>query len=521
MTGTLVDPTSLPAAVTEILEAFARTHRDADVALWNRSDGTWHRLYPDEGALEPVPDCTVYVGASPDGDLLLEMRSADGCSPDQGFLAQALRRMLLYEQEARSAAHELSERYEEINLLYSISEILASVMSLGMAARKILEEVVDVLGARHAAVWLYEEETHRLSLTAAVGEEGLRGPIDVYDPVSITARVFRERQPVNLEQAPGTEMSSALLRRGREAYLSVPLNFTPPDGSMRTVGVITLVGRRAGVRFTAGDMRLLMAVASQVGAALETHRLVQQSLRRERVEHELELAHDLQLKLLPDTGQFAGTTRVAARCTPAESVGGDFYNLFHLSGGRLGVVIGDVSSHGFSAALIMALTMSAIAIYAQEAGPPGEVLRRVHEALFDELESTEMYLTLVYAIIDPEAGRMSYANAGHPHAFRVAGNGQVHRLESTSPPLGTAPLPVGEASMEWGEGEDLLLLFTDGLSDAFPGGFGIDGERLLLEEIVRRRSWEPRRILAWLFAESENAELDIPPDDRSAVLVRT
>ncbi|MEJ2185027.1 MAG: SpoIIE family protein phosphatase [Gemmatimonadota bacterium] len=521
MTSTLVDPTSLPTSITEILEAFTSVHRDADVALWIRSDGTWRRLFPDDDALEPAADCTVVIGPSPDGELLLEVRGTDGCPPEQTFLARTLRRLLLYEQEARSAAHELSERYEEINLLYSISEILASVMSLGVAARKILEEVVDVLGARRAAVWLHEEEAHRLTLTAAVGEGGLRGPIDVYDPVSVTARVFRERQPVNLEQTPGTEVSSGPAPRAREAYLSVPLNFTPPDGGMRTVGVITLVGRRTGVRFTAGDMRLLMAVASQVGAALETHRLVQQSLRRERVEHELELAHDLQLKLLPDTGQFAGTARVAARCAPAESVGGDFYNLFHLSDGRLGVVIGDVSSHGFSAALIMALTMSAIAIYAQEADPPGEVLRRVHTALFDELESTEMYLTLVYAIIDPKAGRMSYANAGHPHAFRIAGDGLVQRLESTSPPLGTAPLLVGEASIDWKNGEDLLVLFTDGLSDAFPGGFGINGEQLLLDEIVRRRTWEPRRLLAWLFAESENAELDIPPDDRSAVLVRT
>jgi len=521
MTSTLVDSTSLPASVTGILEAFVRTHAGADVAVWDHRRDGWYCLYPADDGRVPPADDTLALGGAPDGNLLLEVHGLDGRSPEREFLADALRRMLLYEQEARSAARELSERYEEINLLYSISEILASVMSLGAAAGKILEEVVDVLAARRAAVWLYEEESDQLVLTASVGEGGMRGPIPVQDAVSITARVFRERQPVNLEQAPGTEVSSEPLPRAREAYLSVPLNFTPPNGTMRTVGVITLVGRRTGVRFTAGDMRLLMAIASQVGAALETHRLVQQSMRRERVEHELELAHDLQLKLLPDTGPFAGTAKVAARCAPAESVGGDFYNLFHLSGGRLGVVIGDVSSHGFSAALIMALTMSAIAIYAQEADSPGEVLRLVHEALFDELESTEMYLTLVYAVIDPGAGRISYANAGHPHAFRITGDGHVQRLESTSPPLGTAPLPVGEASTDWRSGEDLLVLFTDGLSDAFPGGFGIEGENALLEQVARRRDWEPRRILAWLFAESENAELDIPPDDRSAVLVRT
>ena len=207
---------------------------------------------------------------------------------------------------------------------------------------------------------------------------------------------------------------------GREAFLSVPINYTPPNGTTRTVGVITLVGRRTNVRFTAGDSRLLSAIASQIGAALETQRLVRDSLRQERLMRELELAHDLQLKLLPDPSSFEGEHNIAARCVPAESVGGDFYQLFRLSGDRLGVMIGDVSSHGFAAALIMALTMSAAAIHASEEESPGEVLRRVHRTLVTELETTEMYLTLFYGVIDPGLGRLTFANAGHALAFKVS-----------------------------------------------------------------------------------------------------
>jgi GAF domain-containing protein len=80
----------------------------------------------------------------------------------------------------------------------------------------------------------------------------------------------------------------------------VPINYTPPDGTTRTVGVITLVGRRSNVRFSAGDSRLLSAIASQIGAALETQRLVRTACGRSASMRELELAHDLQLKLLPD-----------------------------------------------------------------------------------------------------------------------------------------------------------------------------------------------------------------------------
>jgi sigma-B regulation protein RsbU (phosphoserine phosphatase) len=286
------------------------------------------------------------------------------------------------------------------------------------------------------------------------------------------------------------------------------------------VGVITLVGRRSNVRFSAGDARLLAAIASQIGAALETQRLLRESLRQERLVRELELAHDLQLKLLPDPASFQAPPDVAARCAPAESVGGDFYNLFRLSHDRLGIMIGDVSSHGFSAALIMALTISAVAIYAQEANPPAEVLRRVHHALAKELETTEMYLTLFYGVVDRRAGRLVYANAGHPHAFRVLAEGRAERLGATDLPLGMmAHGRYGEGSAPW-LASDLICLFTDGLSDAYPARGGRAGEEALLADVIRLRKRPLPEILAKLFASTENVALDIPPDDRTVLLVR-
>jgi phosphoserine phosphatase RsbU/P len=311
------------------------------------------------------------------------------------------------------------------------------------------------------------------------------------------------------------------LPRGEEPYLSVPVSFTPPDGGSRTVGVITLVGRRNDVRFSAGDLRLLTAIASQVAAALETQRLMRDSLRRERFERELELAHDLQLKLLPDASGFTDAADVAARCAPAESVGGDLYHLFDLPNGRLGVVVGDVSGHGFSAALIMALTMSAIAIYSQELSGPDDVLRRVHHAIIDELETTEMYLTILFAVVDKKNGVVHYSNAGHPHAFVIRSDGGVERLGATSPPLGTVPLPeYGERQVDWG-GDDLLFLFTDGLSDAFSGETGINGEQQLLAEIISMRQQAPTAILDHLFKIAGTSQPHVPPDDRTAVLLRS
>ncbi len=522
----LLELAPLPAAVTSLVDAFATAHQCVDVKVWGRSGGDWVCVYPrsdiDYDALSTGVRHPVELPEG--GELEIEVSGGDARPADMRFLADTLRQSLAYEREARSAARELSERYEEINLLYFISEILASVLSVPDAAHWILAEVADVLGARRASLWVMHADDNRLHLAAAVGEDGSTGPIPVDDPDSATAWVFREKQPLNIERGGQHNRPKVLEPRpqGREAFLSVPINYTPPEGGTRTIGVITLVGRKANVRFSAGDARLLAAIASQVGAALETQRLVQESLKQERMVRELELAADLQLKLLPDSDGFNdGVARVAARCVPAESVGGDFYHLFRLPGDRLGVMIGDVSSHGFSAALIMALTMSAAAIYAQESAGPAVVLQRIHQAIIKELESTEMYLTLIYCVLDPGAGHITYANAGHPHAFRVSSDGTVRRLGATDPPLGMSPFEeYGEDLIAWRPQEDLLALFTDGLSDAFCARSSVGGEKNLIAEIVANRQRAPKDILNRLFKTAERATLTVPPDDRTAVLIR-
>ncbi len=516
-------PVPLPPGAVQLLDVYTSGHPDRFARLWARHDDEWFRLYPEAGTHGEDPIGAARTSLRVDGRAYELEMAGPGGREDAEFLALALGASLRHEIEARSAARELSDRYEEINLLYTISEILASFLSMEEATTRILEEVADVMGARRAALWVVDRGHTHLTLTAAVGDEGLTGPIDINDQRSVTARVFRERQPINLER--GDRLPQGTMREprphGEEPYLSVPVNFTPPDGGSRTLGVVTLVGRRTEVRFNAGDLRLLTAIASQVGAALETQRIVRESLRRERIERELELAHDLQLKLLPDAHQFARTARVAARCAPAESVGGDLYHLFEMSGGRLGVVIGDVSSHGFSAALIMALTMSAIAIYAQESSTPGEALRRVHQALIDELESTEMYLTILFAVVDAARAEVVFSNAGHPHAFVVRSDGGVARLGATSPPLGTITLPeYGEDRLPW-NGDDMLVLFTDGLSDAFSGASGITGEQALISEVVGLRAAQPQAILDAVFERATGGRLDIPANDRTAVLVRS
>ena len=102
--------------------------------------------------------------------------------------------------------------------------------------------------------------------------------------------------------------------------------------SAEPLGVVNLSDRRSGQPFTAGDQKLIAAIATQIGTAIQNTRLVRASVEQQRLSHEMQLAHDLQMKLLPTIAIVAPDAMVAARVVPAESVGGDFYNLFHLGG---------------------------------------------------------------------------------------------------------------------------------------------------------------------------------------------
>ncbi len=525
MSGDAAPRGLVPDPVRRTLDEF-RDEFGVDVHLWTCRNGDRRlHLYPDGGEPAAAEGAVVRTISPRDGpDLELEIRGGDEGTVEAlaSVLHRTLERTYDFAQEIRFFTYELSERYEEINLLYSISETLGSILRLDDAARVILGEVCDVLGARRGALWTYDEERDVLHLTASVGEEGLMGPLRTDDPDAVTAQVFREGRSmiVTREGAP-TETLQGVDLGEADSFLSVPIRYSPPAGEPRTVGVINLIGRRHGGRFTASDQKLLSAIASQVGAALENNRLIQESLQQERVAREMELAHNLQMKLLPAVDKFDGA-EVAARVEPAESVGGDFYHLLKLPAGRIGVMIGDVSSHGFGAALIMALAISAATIYASEFGQPAKVLRHLDDALREELESTEMYLTLFYAVIDPERRRLVYSNAGHPHAFIVHGDGGTTRLDATDPPVGIAgPGAYGQEETSWDPRSDLLFLFTDGLSDTLTSEATGSGEDLVLNEAVDSRHRSPREIVERLFALSIDARPTIPSDDRTVLLLKS
>jgi sigma-B regulation protein RsbU (phosphoserine phosphatase) len=496
------------------------------VRVW-RHDGQQLRLFLPEDVPPPTPSVETLVPIPDLEGLWLQVGGKKTNGAGAKALADVIGAVLGAEKEAVQVAAELSERYEEIDLIYTISEILGHTIRLDEAAHRILKEVATVVRARRATLLVHDPQADVLRLVAARGVDFDEvDPIEVDDPLSIAARVFREMKILSYDPSdadapnPGRGEGGGRAYKGR-AFIAVPVVYAAPGGTPKPIGVISLTDRVGADAFTAGDRKLVAAIANQIGAAVENARLVERDQGQQRVRHEMELAHDLQLKLLPSPLVVAAKADVAARCRSADSVGGDFYNLLSLHGDRIGVMIGDVSSHGFGAALIMALAMAASGIHAETAESPSEALVQMEGSLAEELAHTEMFMSLFYAVIDPAAGRIAYANAGHPHAFLVDGaTGAAERLEATRPPLG---LGVGaeEHSKPWRRREAILALFTDGLVDARNEVGARFGEDRVLSHVKNLRAHPAREILEAVFTDIAAFTGGAPAsDDRTLVLLK-
>src|SRR5215216_634476 len=212
--------------------------------------------------------------------------------------------------------------------------------------------------------------------------------------------------------------------------------------------------------------------------------LEQERIERERVEQELRVARRIQQGSLPKEVPTLEGWQIAPYYQPAREVGGDFYEFLELDDGRVGFVVGDATGKGVPAALMMATTCGMLRLAAQSYSSPGEMLQRVNEALVADIPPST-FVTCFYAILDPQSGRLSYANAGHNLPCCRHDEHAVIELKARGMPLGLMP------QMSYEEEETVLvpgervLFYTDGLIEAHnPKGemFGAPRLRGLLSE---------------------------------------
>jgi serine phosphatase RsbU (regulator of sigma subunit)/anti-sigma regulatory factor (Ser/Thr protein kinase) len=234
------------------------------------------------------------------------------------------------------------------------------------------------------------------------------------------------------------------------------------------VGLLNLGPRMSEQDYSTYDRTLLNDLATQAAPALRVAQLVReqrsQALERERIDQELRVARLIQQTLLPQELPSLPGWQLESYYQPARAVGGDFYDFLYFEDGRLGILIGDVTDKGVPAALVMATTRSILRSNAFGALSPGKVLEQTNDLLHPDIPP-KMFVTCLYAILDPASGQLQYANAGHdlPYWHHKGG---ISELRATGMPLGLMPGMVYEEKEAILAPGDSVLLYSDGLVEA-------------------------------------------------------
>jgi serine phosphatase RsbU (regulator of sigma subunit)/anti-sigma regulatory factor (Ser/Thr protein kinase) len=251
--------------------------------------------------------------------------------------------------------------------------------------------------------------------------------------------------------------------RDAQVHLAVPL---VSQGEL--IGLLNLGPRLSEAGYSSDDLRLLSKLATQAAPALRVAQLARQqqaeARQRERMEQELRVARVVQQTLLPQEVPVLDGWRITAHWQPASAVSGDFYDFISFPDGRVGFIVADVTDKGVPAALVMASSRSVLRSVAEQLGSPGAVLEQANDLLCPSMPE-KMFVTCLYALLDPASGRLRYANAGHNPAFQHSGD-SVTELRARGMPLGLMPRMLYEENETHLLPGDHIMMYSDGLVEA-------------------------------------------------------
>jgi len=406
----------------------------------------------------------------------------------------------------------------ELEIILGVARRLASEPMLDPLLKSIAEETCNLLDAERATLFLYDARADELfSRIATKSEiEVIRFPAGR----GIAGFVARQRTCLIVPDtyadprfSPEVDRKTGWRTRN---MLAVPMMNL--EGQL--VGVLEALNKRRGA-FTDQDAQFGSALAAQAGVALERARLLDEFLAKRRLEHEMELARDIQAGLLPRTPPRLPGFDLAGWSRPSEYAGGDFFDLFSWGEGRVGMMLGDAVGHGVGPALLAAETRALVRALALHETRPACVLRDANRLLAGDVTEGR-FVTLALATVDGPAGTATFASAGQGPLLLLRRSGESRRLESTGLPLGVMP------DGDFGSGEsiqlapgDALLLVSDGIFECDMREGGVVGIDRVIRTACGRLDGTAATMLAALAGLTESANPNGRfSDDRTAVVAK-
>ena len=401
------------------------------------------------------------------------------------------------------------EAYNAEQILGELSEQVRSILDTDALLTTVTRKISESLHVDRIAVLLRDGGSFRPALATGYPAAVV---VSVPEAAPAVAELQRTREVVPVK-GPAGELESL------HPELLLPL-----ASRKELLGFISLGPKKSEEPYSPSDASLLRTVAAQTGLALENARLSEaiahEAAQRELLNREIEIAREVQQRLFPQSMPEVPTLEYGGHCRPARGVGGDYYDFLSLSTGRLGLAIGDVSGKGVPAALLMASLQASVRGQSQSgSGNVAELIANVNRLVCDASPENR-YATFFYAQFDPGLRRLVYTNAGHNPPILLRGK-QVLRLEPGGPPVGLfriSPYVQAEVQLEPG---DLLLLFTDGISEAENPAQEEWGEDALIATARANLEAPPAEMIQCIMQQADAFAAGAPQhDDMTLVVAR-
>ena len=412
------------------------------------------------------------------------------------------------------------EAYNSEVMLNELSDEVRRFTETRPLLETVARRVCDTLHIRQIALLLrrgdsfYVEQSLGVQADGALALPAQASSIRFLQNSNEPARLYRD-DPDAWYLMAGTAERRALDLLNAELLVPLP-------GRNRLMGVMALGPKRSEAAWSHTDLQVLQTVARQTGLALEVselaHSLAAEAAQRERVNREIEIAREVQERLFPQEMPNIIGASVAGHCRPALGVGGDYYDVINLDDGRVGLAIGDVSGKGIAAALLMAsLRASLRGVTIDNPRNFAQLMHKVNVLVY-EASASHRYATFFFAAYDPRTRRRECGNAGH-NAPVVRRKGEGIRVEAGGPVVGLLPFAPYVEQVLTLEPGDLLLLYTDGISEAMTHDDEEWGEERMIESALKVRDRPAEEVLNAIFADADKFTAGAPQHDDMTMLI--
>ncbi len=377
---------------------------------------------------------------------------------------------------------------ERLLLLFDLIAHINSKMDLNRLLTSIMEAAKTMMDAEASSLFLLDVDKQELEISIPTGEAsgritGFRIPMNQ----GIAGWVATHNEPLlvpDVSRDPrfgGDVPGSGFITRN---LLCVPMKNA--DGKL--IGVLQAINYLGDGVFPESEIPLFQRLADQAAISLERERLFHEYLVKQKMEEQLNLARDIQRHLWPRHLPNLPGYSIIGQSKPALEVGGDYYDFIPLDDGKFAFVIGDVSGKGVGAGLIMATLRATLRTQFAQHSDIDRAIQLVNKAVTNDTRPTE-FVTMFLAILDPVSHRLTYLNAGHNPPYIVDEDGTLTELKAGGPVVGILhPMHFESRTVEMKPGS-MLLLYTDGVTEA-ENAAGDQFEEAALQEFLKANTSE-------------------------------